>query len=271
MKKIYLFVTAAFLSLGVSAQLQNFSVGETAPNFSATDTHGNSHDLYTYTSQGKYVLIDFFAYWCGPCMATAPKLDAFYKKYGCNALNVIVLGNESDPAGTLATLESFDSQAGINGEDSYPTWIGTEGGSTIGNTFGPAAYPTIVLIGPDNKFISIDVWPISTVADIEAAFPEGVLTPANCSVGLEDTQLNFLLVYPNPSSDVLNVKFGSSLTETITAEIYTLTGQLVSAQTFNQNGAQLQTIDIHSLANGNYLIRLNGTSVKLGKMFSVHH
>lgn len=127
------------------------------------------------------MVIDFFAEWCGPCKATAPFVDQFYKKYGCNSGNVIVLGNESDPATTLALLHAFETSSGLDPANTYPSTYGSIGGAANSTTYGVGAYPTIILIGPDKKMINNDVWPVSSIANIEAAFPASVLTPKACA------------------------------------------------------------------------------------------
>ncbi len=54
-------------------------VGRTAPNFSMADTAGVSVSLATY--RGKYVLLDFWGHWCGPCIESMPKLKAMRTQY----------------------------------------------------------------------------------------------------------------------------------------------------------------------------------------------
>ena len=66
MKKLFSIFALGFVFTAnqASAQLNN---GSTAPDFTFVDTKGNSHNLYTYLNEGKYVALDIFATWCGPC------------------------------------------------------------------------------------------------------------------------------------------------------------------------------------------------------------
>ena len=164
MKKLFTLLFLATASFAGSAQ-SSIANGAICPNITITDTKGVQHKLYDECNAGKYVIIDFFAYWCGPCMANAPKIDELYKKYGCNSGKLVVLGNECDPGGTIANLHSFDASAGLDTSFSYPSTYGLLGGATNGTTYGVSAYPTIVLIGPDKKMINNDIWPISTIAE----------------------------------------------------------------------------------------------------------
>ena len=61
MKKQYtlLLILVAFLS---TAKAQEPLI---APNFVVTDILGETHELYDYLGQGKYVVVDFFGTWCG--------------------------------------------------------------------------------------------------------------------------------------------------------------------------------------------------------------
>ena len=138
------------LALGLSqAQLNNYSVGQTAPDFTVTDLEGHTHHLSDYA--GKWVIVDFFAYWCGPCAATAPTINEFYKKYGCNDYDIVVLGLEYE--GTTAQTQDFEDANGGDPNHPTPTVSGLDGGAAaVHSAYGPAAFPTIVLIGADGTF-----------------------------------------------------------------------------------------------------------------------
>jgi thiol-disulfide isomerase/thioredoxin len=74
------------------------TIGKPVANFSLADTAGTQHLLATY--RGKYVLLDFWGHWCGPCIRAMPKVNALHQQY-TDKLTIIGVAMESASSAPL--------------------------------------------------------------------------------------------------------------------------------------------------------------------------
>lgn len=72
------------------------SVGKLSPDFKATDVHGKEYTLADF--RGKYVYIDVWATWCGPCRHEIPHLKALEENYRDAQITFLSLSVDDDKA-----------------------------------------------------------------------------------------------------------------------------------------------------------------------------
>ena len=94
--RVYRFVVALYTlaALGGCAQ-QAQPAKQSALNFSLTDTAGTRHNLADY--RGKWVIVNYWATWCKPCLAEIPQLITLSKEYKDH--KVVVLGIDYESIG----------------------------------------------------------------------------------------------------------------------------------------------------------------------------
>src|ERR1700687_2642021 len=92
-------------SLGIAALFSALCLGATAGAFELTDTHGKRHRLSDY--RGRWVIVNFWATWCVPCIEEIPEIAAFARAHR----EVAVIGVAMD-ATDLAKTKRFAAKVG---------------------------------------------------------------------------------------------------------------------------------------------------------------
>jgi len=104
---------------------------------------GKIQRLSDYVGKGKYVLIDFWASWCGPCKKEVPNIIEVWNKYKNKNFVAVGIATNDKPDDTKASMK----QLGIE----YPQIMNNQGEAS--EPYGVTSIPQIILFGPDGTIL----------------------------------------------------------------------------------------------------------------------
>jgi thiol-disulfide isomerase/thioredoxin len=141
--------------------IHNIDPGDAAPDFSVKTLAGK--DLTLSSLRGQYVLLDFWATWCGPCVAELPNIKAAYDAYGKDPRVVMISVSLDEKA------DDAKKYVDKNGMLWNQVFQPGEWNAPIVQAYSVQSIPSIFLIGPTGTVIAKDLRGDAINSAIEAA------------------------------------------------------------------------------------------------------
>ena len=114
------------------------------------DTTGRERRLSEWCGKGRYVLIDFWASWCGPCRAEMPNVTACYEKYHAKGLDIVAISFDTNKDAWLRAINTMKMP-----------WVHLSdlaGWNSLGaTTYDIKGIPANILLDGDGNIIDIDL------------------------------------------------------------------------------------------------------------------
>jgi len=122
-------------------------VGKPAPAFAAEDIKG--HPIRLDAFRGKYVLLDFWATWCSPCVAELPRLQAAHRLYGGTGLEIIGVSLDENKTAVTDFVKARNLP--------WPQLHNATSSADLVESFGVSSIPATFLIDPQGTVVRLDL------------------------------------------------------------------------------------------------------------------
>lgn len=124
------------------------AVGIPFTDLEMNDTTGAPHKLSEYVGKGNYVLVDFWASWCGPCRAEMPEVKALYEKYhATKGFDIVGLSFDQKKEAWVACIQRMGLP--------WHHLSDLKGWQCVaGQVYGVNSIPFTLLIGPDGRIVA---------------------------------------------------------------------------------------------------------------------
>jgi len=122
--------------------------GAKFPDFDEKDVDGKPFNLAAY--KGKVVLVDFWATWCGPCIAELPNVMKAYEKHHPKGFEIVGISLDSDKS----KLEKFTKEKNMTWQQYFD---GQGWNNKLSGKYGVNSIPATYLLDGEGKIIAKDL------------------------------------------------------------------------------------------------------------------
>lgn len=133
------FLAATALIVGVGNVSAGVTISAPAPDFTAKTSQGST--LRLKEQQGRVVLVNFWASWCGPCRQEMPHLNRLYDRYRPAGLVMIGVNIDDDPKTALDAASLY----GIK----FPVVLDTD--KKVSNLYNMSGMPATIVIDKSGR------------------------------------------------------------------------------------------------------------------------